>query len=368
MSVPVHPRACGGNLPRLDQPPGAAGASPRLRGKLPRRRRSAGRRGCIPAPAGETPAGGPGRAPAGVHPRACGGNGSALRGLGRARGASPRLRGKQPVAGGVQVGRGCIPAPAGETRPGPHSRWSRPVHPRACGGNNPALTGRAADDGASPRLRGKRAAPRHRGGRSGCIPAPAGETSRRAPALSRRWVHPRACGGNGRGTPAAGGCRGASPRLRGKLHHPLGRGGRRGCIPAPAGETGCPAGSAGGWGVHPRACGGNVKTAARGTRIDGASPRLRGKRDGGIYERDRLGCIPAPAGETKSWLTCGRRAGVHPRACGGNVLQGRNSARFKGASPRLRGKQLGDESLDPGPGCIPAPAGETPPRPLLRPR
>ena len=71
-------------------------------------------------------------------------------------------------------------------------------------------------EGASPRLRGKRRPARRPCGPDGCIPAPAGETSIRTPHRSPGTVHPRACGGNCAREAEHGRVEGASPRLRGK--------------------------------------------------------------------------------------------------------------------------------------------------------
>ena len=212
----VHPRACGGNDPGPDSYDGELGASPRLRGKRgpgslrrPFRGASPRLRGklfrgkkkmtywrCIPAPAGETRSLSRFAPILRVHPRACGGNNRANIAGCRARGASPRLRGKHRRGGGGGSGRGCIPAPAGETGGTPRRAEQRWVHPRACGGNLGARRGAADHRGASPRLRGKRQVLEVLDGLGRCIPAPAGETRRWSGAPPSAWVHPRACGGN----------------------------------------------------------------------------------------------------------------------------------------------------------------------------
>ena len=294
-----------------------------------------------------------------MHPRACGGNECGPpTGKGRT-GASPRLRGKLLTDPGATLGFGCIPAPAGET-PGPSTTPSGPsVHPRACGGNLQSATSAYGTMGASPRLRGK---PSALGGRivlAGCIPAPAGETLSCTASTRGPSVHPRACGGNQWCERYDTDEDGASPRLRGKRRF----GGRwmpgRRCIPAPAGETRSGRAAGADAGVHPRACGGNMFPMSSSNSSNGASPRLRGKLD-----RARLGhrggrCIPAPAGETIGWSQRKHRSPVHPRACGGNRSEDRKRLPEMGASPRLRGKLRDQVGRRIQVWCIPAPAGET---------
>ena len=401
----VHPRACGGNHHRQQEPVGEVGASPRLRGKREDVHPNRPYPGCIPAPAGETtgwhrsrrpPAGAsprlrgkPGRglaprlddrcipAPAGettaarrsacafrVHPRACGGNAAGFRSALRREGASPRLRGKRRGKEKPDDDPRCIPAPAGETRVAVRSGRLPRVHPRACGGNMCAECDRSSGEGASPRLRGK---PPHPGAHPllpGCIPAPAGETSSVAAPPSRSSVHPRACGGNSGEPLVAKSLYGASPRLRGKHRLTPQVPDDAGCIPAPAGETPRRGRRHPPSAVHPRACGGNLVAPSRRRSFAGASPRLRGKRRGRPRASSSPRCIPAPAGETADGSQRRTTRAVHPRACGGNSKSRAQIAPGVGASPRLRGKLSAKMVAAPDVGCIPAPAGETPVRAL----
>ena len=72
----AHPRACGENRVRVEEPVRSQGSSPRVRGKLT-------------TSAEATPWGS-------AHPRACGENGSLTVRSPRAAGPSPRVRGKRP--------------------------------------------------------------------------------------------------------------------------------------------------------------------------------------------------------------------------------------------------------------------------------
>ena len=179
--------------------------------------------------------------------------------------------------------------------------------------------------------------------------------------ISIAEVHPRACGGNGRGDPRPMTLGGPSPRLRGKR----GRGGpsprRPRSIPAPAGETGAGPGRRGRRPVHPRACGGNHTPHRNGSSQSGPSPRLRGKPLPEIQRLVAGRSIPAPAGETGPRPVERESSGVHPRACGGNSIGAISDPISKGPSPRLRGKRTGGAAGDSRAGSIPAPAGETAP-------
>ena len=177
------------------------------------------------------------RGDAPVHPRACGGNGESRFVYLPQVGASPRLRGKLPTLMSNELNSGCIPAPAGETGLPVGPVEACRVHPRACGGNPGGRDFRRRAGGASPRLRGKLRRPVRAALRPGCIPAPAGETSSSTRTRRVSVVHPRACGGNRRGTGGRANPGGASPRLRGKLRPSCSPADGRRCIPAPAGET-----------------------------------------------------------------------------------------------------------------------------------
>ena len=115
----AHPRVCGENRPRQRRQIVVAGSSPRVRGKrlggdverLPVR--------LIPACAGKTVAARCGRPPLPAHPRVCGENAHGDRVVGRARGSSPRVRGKPYPPRRPRPREGLIPACAGKTPPGP---------------------------------------------------------------------------------------------------------------------------------------------------------------------------------------------------------------------------------------------------------
>ena len=192
----------------------------------------------IPAWAGETP-GASGRAGnAGVYPRVGGGNARVGSSSLSSTGLSPRGRGKP--AGlflGNQV-EGSIPAWAGETQQTCPQLRGQSVYPRVGGGNVMRTRLQAAQQGLSPRGRGKRRWERDDPGGIGSIPAWAGETHPGPAVKGKGGVYPRVGGGNHRHYKSAMRCEGLSPRGRGKRPKSPPRSAPARSIPAWAGETG----------------------------------------------------------------------------------------------------------------------------------
>ena len=218
----VYPRVGGGNPYSSGCARKARGLSPRGRGKRVPATGTGRRRRSIPAWAGETgpPAANPG--PARVYPRVGGGNWTSSISATRCRGLSPRGRGKPAFDNGADR----LPA----------------VYPRVGGGNGSKDRNPIPGMGLSPRGRGK---PFSAGETLRClrsIPAWAGETASSLSPPLRFPVYPRVGGGNLDGGGLRGLRRGLSPRGRGKpgaarpLHAPFGS------IPAWAGETAALAG------------------------------------------------------------------------------------------------------------------------------
>ena len=212
----VHPRVCGGSELRNIHDLLAAGASPRVRGKpgvVPRR---AGGGRCIPACAGEALLGGLALRRPQVHPRVCGGSVAWPRSNSDSEGASPRVRGKPRPVLEIVAQRRCIPACAGEAAARRRSAPTSRVHPRVCGGSLASLDETLTNDGASPRVRGKRRRRRRRGRQTRCIPACAGEASTAYNVSAASGVHPRVCGGSPAMPSRATPCRGCIPACAGE--------------------------------------------------------------------------------------------------------------------------------------------------------
>ena len=212
---------------------------------------------------------------------------------------------------------GSIPACAGE----PTRRTCCPpgwwVHPRVCGGAG--IEGRSTGvvQGPSPRVRGSQWAGSCCGPRQGSIPACAGEPCRVPLLRGRAEVHPRVCGGAVSNTIPLPPWSGPSPRVRGSRGLMPRLGDRVGSIPACAGEPMGGAGTPGPVGVHPRVCGGALRHASAWALVIGPSPRVRGSRGPGQGPPPRRGSIPACAGEPGRGRIAPRAAPVHPRVCGG---------------------------------------------------
>ena len=153
------------------------------------------------------------------------------------RGSSPRMRGKLDVARiGVEAGR-IIPAHAGQTSVRVLSNCSWADHPRACGANRIDVIWIRANDGSSPRMRGK-----PRGRRCGArpariIPAHAGQTPLASCRVAAKSDHPRACGANVVGEVCDVAVAGSSPRMRGKQRQFQSYWQTARIIPAHAGQT-----------------------------------------------------------------------------------------------------------------------------------
>ena len=276
-------------------------------------------------------------------------------------GPSPRVRGKRASPRGPCPGSWSIPACAGETRIAAYRTRRAGVHPRVCGGNVTFAGDDHQVQGPSPRVRGKRHRYQRRGRHHGSIPACAGETWRRWGWCSGAWVHPRVCGGNGVSSSSTASATGPSPRVRGKRGLGYGVVAADRSIPACAGETVVHEHVRWRSAVHPRVCGGNASGRLPLSSVWGPSPRVRGKPVLRELLPDRLGSIPACAGETPGDGRGERGRGVHPRVCGGNLRYRVQLAPSAGPSPRVRGKRLLGRGAAVHGGSIPACAGETRP-------
>jgi len=276
------------------------GRSPRVRGRRHHRVVRSCAVGSIPARAGETMRRGESSAAEQVDPRACGGDAGFVGSQTPAEGRSPRVRGR-PAGRHELIGSlGSIPARAGETGQYHRRFLALGVDPRACGGDAGFVGNQSAQEGRSPRVRGRHKLPQqdHLLWRS--IPARAGETSGSSVAYTYHQVDPRACGGDAASNVFAAIAGGRSPRVRGRRPAIYLRHVPAGSIPARAGETspptsgGCPI-----W-VDPRACGGDRYDPGRRPDRPGRSPRVRGRHDKPIVYPNPFRSIPARAGETRS--------------------------------------------------------------------
>ncbi len=232
------------------------GRSPRVRGSPKQRLSMPGRRGSIPACAGEPPSAGRTNDRSTVDPRVCGGAMRDPDRAARAVGRSPRVRGSRDTGRGLELRARSIPACAGEPRPPAARRRAPRVDPRVCGGAFQLAVYLERVQGRSPRVRGSPRCQEYAGSTARSIPACAGEPATTTRGRCSIGVDPRVCGG-------ARGCRrprwthrGRSPRVRGSRCSS--RRARRGAgsIPACAGEPRDRAAGRIARRVDPRVCGG----------------------------------------------------------------------------------------------------------------
>ena len=191
----VYPRVCGGTAVTADRDKHIPGLSPRVRGNPTDTNHTTSSCGSIPACAGEPLDRLGGGVLRRVYPRVCGGTDTLGSPFPSVDGLSPRVRGNHSRSDRALVGRGSIPACAGE----PQHRRGRPcptlVYPRVCGGTLSALFPLFRTRGLSPRVRGNRRGRRRGRRRRRSIPACAGEPHRRSPETMVYAVYPRVCGG-----------------------------------------------------------------------------------------------------------------------------------------------------------------------------
>ena len=232
-----------------------------------------------------------------VYPRVCGGT-KAPGGYRRIEGGlSPRVRGNQGVGAGPCMGKGSIPACAGEPLLLGALYVGAEVYPRVCGGTVRILIRCEIDKGLSPRVRGNHAVPKVDSQPPGSIPACAGEPRSKRTIMAAMPVYPRVCGGTIDLPVRAMIIRGLSPRVRGNLMAACDFFFHNGSIPACAGEPPALPSDIPLCEVYPRVCGGTVVLVLGGHAQQGLSPRVRGNRHYATMWNMPTRSIPACAGE-----------------------------------------------------------------------
>ena len=172
-----HPRVCGEHMQNALGRFNVAGSSPRMRGTHARNR--SGRRNprIIPAYAGNTCSRRQLRPCRRDHPRVCGEHPSLKPYSASFAGSSPRMRGTHRIST-LSVGRrGIIPAYAGNTMDPACIPGVLRDHPRVCGEHIDAEPVAKRRKGSSPRMRGTRPSARPCAHYCGIIPAYAGNTA-----------------------------------------------------------------------------------------------------------------------------------------------------------------------------------------------
>ena len=166
------------------------------------------------------------------------------------------------------------------------------------------------------------------------------------------------CGGTWPNTLVSRKMTGLSPRVRGNRPNvclPLEK---LGSIPACAGEPRTPAIEARHTRVYPRVCGGTAQMMLKIQEKGGLSPRVRGNLDGLDLVGVDSGSIPACAGEPHNVSALWSARWVYPRVCGGTSRQSCVSTPSAGLSPRVRGNPRRIKPSSPSTRSIPACAGE----------
>ena len=190
----VHPRACGEQFEEWPDEEIDLGSSPRMRGTDQPAISQAAVRRFIPAHAGNRSWIIVGPLHAVVHPRACGEQMWPRCGGAFCMTSSPRMRGTDAASSLYTSVRRFIPAHAGNRESPMAARIARAVHPRACGEQPFRKSISCSNLGSSPRMRGTDADRSHDTQGMRFIPAHAGNSPRLRPVIDRTPVHPRACG------------------------------------------------------------------------------------------------------------------------------------------------------------------------------
>ena len=112
---------------------------------------------------------------------------------------------------------------------------------------------------------------------------------------------------------------------------------RVGIIPADAGNTICSISSREFCEDHPRGCGEHRWLLAAQLTPMGSSPRMRGTRYRSYPRYPWTGIIPADAGNTIASHLIGRSPEDHPRGCGEHIYEIASEVKSQGSSPRMRG-------------------------------
>ena len=129
-----------------------------------------------------------------AHPRPCGEHGVSLVLWVGWWGSSPPVRGARVVENERKAAEGLIPARAGSTPGLSALSVPRRAHPRPCGEHLSTVRDISSVLGSSPPVRGAPGIQAYLHAAPGLIPARAGSTLNRHPALGLVRAHPRPCG------------------------------------------------------------------------------------------------------------------------------------------------------------------------------
>ena len=165
-----------------------------MRGTLQPHAGKVGKRGIIPAYAGNTSRASSVSDFHGDHPRVCGEHSECETDGDILSGSSPRMRGTHFACLRQSGVIGIIPAYAGNTMCQTCPMRARRDHPRICGEHMLNIDMMVINSGSSPHMRGTHQSRACCNYCKGIIPAYAGNTCRRLPRIRLLWDHPRICG------------------------------------------------------------------------------------------------------------------------------------------------------------------------------
>ena len=211
--------------------------------------------------------------------------------------------------------------------------------------------------GSSPRVRGTECALASASYEPGIIPACAGNSSLRLADNIAFWDHPRVCGEQKLNDDNTQRVWGSSPRVRGTEENLIVILSVTGIIPACAGNRCEPRLFNIFFQDHPRVCGEQRLTVCAPMVWLGSSPRVRGTDSPLPDQFEKIGIIPACAGNSLVKITRIFLTQDHPRVCGEQCCKNIVSELVKGSSPRVRGTVCSLLQVNRWRGIIPACAG-----------
>ena len=293
------------------------------------------------------------------HPRICGEH-TAVGVLALASaGSSPHMRGTHWEQLKHAPCLRIIPAYAGNTHTHCQSTLRPWDHPRICGEHLYGPWLRPRSMGSSPHMRGTLSEERNVDNKTGIIPAYAGNTAPRTASQPWNRDHPRICGEHYSVSLEVRSIPGSSPHMRGTHTPQVDVQWPHGIIPAYAGNTQNYGVSVFFCRDHPRICGEHSASVALPMAQQGSSPHMRGTQMYGLEPPSTVGIIPAYAGNTYTPYRFGRDDRDHPRICGEHCLATRPKICQTGSSPHMRGTPRLARQADNRVGIIPAYAGNT---------
>ncbi len=273
----------------------------------------------------------------GAHPRSRGEHHQALYQRLHGEGSSPLARGTLNSGPVKDTPTGLIPARAGNTHQPAATGAQCGAHPRSRGEHRGVGRRCRWRRGSSPLARGTLRERQEARLSGGLIPARAGNTPRIRQVGKSERAHPRSRGEHGRLGVMNQKALGSSPLARGTHVHLIWSWLRAGLIPARAGNTVLRSSSPHRVGAHPRSRGEHAKKLASWKVGKGSSPLARGTRGYCVDYSERVGLIPARAGNTAGPSTAMSLGWAHPRSRGEHQPLVSPFTGAAGSSPLARG-------------------------------